>query len=116
MEFKFDYKWLALIALTIFLLWAANSLRNVNTTLGKAQDAIDKIAHDRKVAMDSIAVLNHTNDSLIQSIAVYKDSLETLSKYKSKVIIKYRDQKKFVSDADIHQLDSIIRANTTIGF
>lgn len=113
---KFNYKWVGLIALIIILLGSIYLLREADTTLVKAQHAIDKIAHDRKIAMDSIVVLNHTNDSLLQSIAVYKDSLEALSKYKSKVIIKYRDQKKFVSDANIHQLDSIIRANTTIGF
>jgi len=110
------YKWMGFFALIIILLGAIYLFRDANTTLRKAQQAIDKIAHDRKIAMDSIAVLNHTNDSLLQSIAVYKDSLEALSKYKSKVIIKYRDQKKFVNDANIHQLDSIIRANTTIGF
>ena len=110
------YKWMGFLALVIILLGAVYLLREVDTTLVKAQHAIDKIAHDRKVAMDSIAVLNQTNDSLLQSIAVYKDSLTALSKYKSKVIIKYRDQKKFVNDANIHQLDSIIRANTTIGF
>jgi len=110
------YKWVGFIAIVLILLGSIYLLREADTTLVKTQQAIDKIAKDRKAAMDSIVVLNHTNDSLLQSIAVYKDSLEALSKYKSKVIIKYRDQKKFVSDANIHQLDSIIRANTTIGF
>ena len=110
------YKWIGFIAVVIILLASIYLFREADTTLVKTRHAIDKIAKDRKVAMDSIVVLNHTNDSLLQSIAVYKDSLEALSKYKSKVIIKYRDQKKFVSDANIHQLDSIIRANTTIGF
>jgi hypothetical protein len=113
---KSIYKWIGFIAVILILLGSIHLFREVNTTLVRAQHAIDKIAKDRKVAMDSIVVLNHTNDSLLQSIAVYKDSLEALSKYKSKVIIKYRDQKKFVNDANIHQLDSIIRANTKIGF
>lgn len=109
------YKWMGFFALIIILLGAIYLFRDANTSLIRAQQAIDKIARDRKIAMDSIAVLNHRNDSLLQSIVVYKDSLTALSKYKSKVIIKYRDQKNFVSDASIHQLDSIIRANTSIG-
>lgn len=111
-----NYKLLSFIALIIGMVWLMSLLRDMNDTIDQAQSAIDKIAHDRQVALDSIAILNQTNDSLLQSIVVYKDSIDALSKYKSKVIIKYRDQKKFVSDADIHQLDSIIRANTTIGF
>lgn len=111
-----NYKTLTFIASSVALILMMYLLRDANITLNKAQHAIDKIAHDRKVAMDSIAVLNQKNDSLNQSIAIYKDSLTAIIKYKSKVIIKYRDQKKFVNDADIHQLDSVIRSNTTIGF
>jgi uncharacterized protein YoxC len=114
--FKINYKIITFIASVILLVWMIYLLRDANDTLYKAQHAIDKIAHDRKVATDSIKVLNQRNDSLNQSIAIYKDSLAAIIKYKSKVIIKYRDQKKFVNDADIHQLDSVIRANTTIGF
>ena len=114
--FNINYKTLTFIASSVALILMMYLLRDANITLNKAQHAIDKVAHDRKVAMDSIAVLNQKNDSLNQSIAIYKDSLTAIIKYKSKVIIKYRDQKKFVNDADIDQLDSIIRANTTIGF
>lgn len=114
--FNINYKTLTFIASIVMLIWMMYMLRDANDTLYKAQHAIDKIAHDRKVATDSIKVLNQRNDSLNQSIAIYKDSLAAIIKYKSKVIIKYRDQKKFVNDADIHQLDSVIRANTAIGF
>ena len=113
---KIDYKLLTFISTICLLIWLIFLLRDMDNTLVRAQHAIDKIAHDRKVAMDSVRVLNKVNDSLNQSITIYKDSLEALSKYKSKVIIKYRDQKNFVNDANINQLDSIIRSNTTIGF
>lgn len=113
---KIDYKLLTFISTICLLVWLIFLLRDMDNTLARAQDAINKIAHDRKVATDSLRVLNKVNDSLNQSITIYKDSLEALSKYKSKVIIKYRDQKNFVNDADIHQLDSVIRSNTTIGF
>lgn len=111
-----NYKLISFVMLVAMLLWLIFLLRDMDTTLIRAQHAIDKIAHDRKVAMDSVKVLNQRNDSLNKSIAIYKDSLAAIIKYKSKVIIKYRDQKKFVNDADIHQLDSVIRANTAIGF
>jgi len=109
-----NYKLISLILLVIMLIGLVFLLQDANSTLNRAQSAIDKIAHDRKVAMDSVRVLNRMNDSLNQSITVYKDSITALSKYKSKVIIKYRDQKNFVSDASIAQLDSIIRANIRV--
>ena len=115
MEQKFNYKWVAILVCLLVFIGATHLLRRGQRTLTRAQYTMDKLAQDKKIAMDSIVVLNHANDSLVQSIAIYKDSLEALSKYKSKVIIKYRDQKNFVSDASIHQLDSIIRANTKIG-
>lgn len=110
-----NYRWVISITLILLLLGTAYLLHEAQVKVDKVSHTIDKITRDRKNAMDSLAVLASVNDSLNQSIAIYRDSLEALSKYKSKVIIKYRDQKKFVSDADIHQLDSIIRANTTIG-
>lgn len=106
-----NYKLIVFVIAIVGMAYILFLLRGANDTLNSAQKAIDKIAHDKKVAMDSIAVLNQRNDSLNQSIAVYKDSLTAIIKYKSKVIIKYRDQKNFVSDASMAQLDSIIRAN-----
>ena len=113
---QINYKWVSFITVVILLLGATYLLHDARVKIDNVSHTIDKITRDRKIAMDSLAVLAKTNDSLNQSIAVYKDSLTALSKYKSKVIIKYRDQKKFVNDADIHQLDSVIRSNTTIGF
>ena len=105
-----------LITLVLLLLGASYLLHDARVKIDNVSHTIGKITSDKKIAMDSLAVLASINDSLNQSIAVYKDSLAALSKYKSKVIIKYRDQKKFVNDANIHQLDSIIRSNTEIGF
>lgn len=111
-----NYKWVMLVTLVLLLLGATYLLREARVKIDSVSHTIDKITRDRKSAMDSLVVLASVNDSLNQSIAVYKDSLVAMSKYKSKIIIKYRDQKKFVNDADIRQLDSVIRSNTTIGF
>jgi hypothetical protein len=106
-----NYKWVMFIALVLLLLGVSYLLHDARVKIDNVVHTVDKITRDRKSTMDSLVVLASVNDSLNQSIAIYKDSLEALSKYKSKVIIKYRDQKKFVNDADINQLDSIIRAN-----
>ena len=108
---QINYKWVSFITVVLLLLGATYLLHDARVKIDNVSHTIDKITRDRKIAMDSLAVLAKTNDSLNQSIVVYKDSLTALSKYKSKVIIKYRDQKNFVSDASMAQLDSIIRAN-----
>lgn len=77
------------------------------------QTLLDKENLERKIqaAEDSISKLNALNTVYDNRIVEFRDSLTALSKVKNKTIIKYRDQKNFVSDASMAQLDSIIRAN-----
>lgn len=105
---------IAVIILILLLFGLGFFLTQANSKLNTVESTVSKLISDRKAMMDSIEILTATNASLNETVTIYKDSVESLSKYKSKVIIKYRDQKNFVSDATMAQLDSIIRANTTI--
>lgn len=71
----------------------------------------DDLERKIQAAEDSISKLNALNTIYDNRIVEFRDSLAALSKVKNKTIIKYRDQKNFVSDASMAQLDSIIRAN-----
>lgn len=97
---------LLLISLILgFLLYEKDA--ELNRSLINKDDLERKI----QAAEDSISKLNALNTVYDNRIVEFRDSLVALSKVKNKVIIKYRDQKNFVSDANMAQLDSIIRAN-----
>lgn len=103
------------IGLVIFLSILAMQFNEMTFKVRNIKNSVERITKNMTIAQDSIKTLNALTDSLKHNIIAYSDSLDSLSKVKSKVIIKYRDQKNFVSDASIIQLDSIIRANTSIG-
>jgi hypothetical protein len=105
-----------MVLLAIIIIILSLRLINSDTELDRSKNDLDNLKRDKQIIQDSILKLDSLNKMYNNDIVIYRDSLEVLSKVKQKTIIKYRDQKKFVSDATIHQLDSIIRANTTIGF
>jgi len=107
---------IAIIILAMMTAILLFSLYKTDADLDRTKTDLDGLKRDKQVIQDSILKLNALNKMYDNNIVIYRDSLAALSKVKQKTIIKYRDQKKFVSDANIHQLDSIIRANTTIGF
>ena len=109
------YKLIMWVGLILLLVFVAKSFNAMTTKVKKVSFNIERITRDMEQAQDSIKTLNAITDSLKHKVSVYSDSLDSISKVKSKVIIKYRDQKNFVSDASLIQLDSIIRANTSIG-
>lgn len=104
------------IVIIIILAYFAYKVNEAKEVLDKATVNITKLEERNKIMEDSIKVLNAMNQNYILEISKHESNLDSLTKVKNKVTIKYRDQKKFVHDADIHQLDSVIRSNTTIGF
>ena len=111
-----NVKNIIIILVTLILFYFAYKVNEAKEFLDKVTIDIIKLEERNKAMEDSIKVLNAMNQSYILDISKHESNLDSLTKVKNKVIIKYRDQKKFVNDADIHQLDSIIRTNTTIGF
>ena len=107
---------IAIIILVMMTTILSLSLYRMDAELDRTKTDLDGLKRDKQAIQDSILKLNALNKMYDNNIIMYRDSLAALSKVKQKTIIKYRDQKKFVNDANIHQLDSIIRANTTIGF
>ena len=111
-----NVKNIIVIVITLILLYFAYKVNEAKEVLDKAMVNITKLEEKNKIMEDSIKVLNAMNQNYILEISKHESNLDSLTKVKNKVTIKYRDQKKFVHDADIHQLDSVIRSNTTIGF
>lgn len=111
-----NVKNIIIISVTLILLYFAYMINKEKDFLDKVTIDITKLQERNKAMEDSIKVLNAMNQNYILEISKHESNLDSLTKVKNKVTIKYRDQKNFVNDADINQLDSIIRANTEIGF
>ncbi len=114
---KYTYiKNVGIVVITLVFMYLGYILNDANKGMDKVMDDITKLQERNKAMEDSIKVLNAVNQTYVMEISQHKSNLDSVTKVKNKVIVKYRDQKNFVNDADIHQLDSVIRSNTTIGF